>query len=51
MVRNAIERPISHKVLARGSYWEGRGGGGVTAHGHKNFVFPNQESKEVRYSF
>ena len=50
MVRNAIERPISHKVLARGSYWEGRGGG-VTAHGHKNFVFPNQESKEVRYSF
>ena len=28
MVRNAIERPISHKVLARGSYWEGRGGGG-----------------------
>lgn len=49
MVRNAIERPISHKVLARGSYWEGEGG--VTAHGHKNFVFPNQESKEVRYSF
>ena len=28
MVRNAIERPISHKVLARGSYCEGRGGGG-----------------------
>ena len=45
-------------IYQRGSF--GGGGGfsgmvlkwkkGITDHGHKNFVFPNHESMQIRYS-
>ena len=44
-----LKGPYRIRYLLEGR--TGRGGEGVTAHGHRNFVFPNQESKEVRYSF